>query len=372
MLIKLLPVLRELGAKPEVLVTQAKGSMAEVLFDQTGIATEQFRIRGLVHAPDILRLARHFRERQFDVVHSHMVCSNIPGTIAARLAGIPCIVGHLHNTAKHSSGGERVLDRLTLPMRDATLCVSDGVRRFHARALHVPSNRFRILYNAVDPADAEGGWDRAKTRARLGCCDRDIVLIHVARLCRVKNQEGFLRAFPGMLEQGVDLRLWLVGDGRLEEHLRGVTEELGIGEKVQFLGFRTDVHELMHAADIQILPSFREGLSNVVLEGWQHGLPIVASGVPGIDELITDGKNGYLRPFSDMHAFGKAVLRLAEDANLRQRLGEAGRERVQDFLVHPMAEKTMELYEEVLRRKSKRKSKWRNPRGAPAGSKGVE
>lgn len=351
MLVRILPVLRDLGAEPELVVTRMKGPMSKVLYDRTGITTTHIHIHGRIHPPSILKLVKHFRARHFDVVHSHMFSSNIPVTIAARLAGVPCIVGHVHNTGTHEHVGQKVLDRITLSMRDATLCVSNGVRQDMARALRVSPERFRVLYNAVDPADAEGDWDRSKTRARLGYGERDVVLIHAARLNPQKNHEAFLQEFPRLLEECGDLRLLLAGDGELEEPLRDLAKKLGVDCKVQFLGFCTNVPELMRASDIQIFPSRHEGLGNVILEGWQQGLPVVGTDIPGVNELIQDGVNGYLAPLTDMKAFGDAVLRLAENPTLRSRLGEAGRERVRDFLVGPMAERTMTLYEEILRRK---------------------
>lgn len=353
MLVKLLPALRDLGADPDVVAIKAKGRVAKILRQRTGIRTTHVKVRGRLDPVSIRRLARHFRDGRYDVVHTHMFSANVPATIAARMAGVPCIVSQVHNVGTYDTFAKRALERLLMPCRDAMLCVSDAVREDAARSLRIDPARLRVLHNAIDPPDPASVRPRDEMRRELGLADSDVALLHAARLHPHKNHEALLRELPRVVAADSRMVLLLAGDGRIEEHLRSLAKELGLDGHVRFLGFRDDVPSLMAAADAVVLPSLREGHPNVVLEAWQASLPVVATNVGGAPELVDEGVNGFVVPKEDMHRFGDRLLELAADADFRRRLGAAGREKVAGFSVARMAEATMALYDEILSRKGR-------------------
>lgn len=351
MLVKLLPALRDLGAEPAVVTTRAKGRVAKILRQRTGIRTTHIHVSSRLDPRSVRRLARHFREQRYDVVHTHMFSASVPGTIAARLAGVPCIVSHVHNVDTYEHLGQRLVDRALMPLRDEMLCVSGAVRDDVARNLWLDPSRPRVFYNAVEPIDPAALRPRADVRAELGLAAGDVALIHAARLHPHKNHDGLLREFRRLRDADPRLVLVLAGDGRIEGELRALAAELHVDDAVRFLGFRDDVPSLMAACDIAVLPSLREGLPNVILEAWQAGLPVVTTDVGGAGELVDEGANGFIVPKEDLAAFGNRLLALAADEGLRRRLGEAGQAKLGAFSIEKLAEATMALYEEILARK---------------------
>ncbi len=353
MLVKLLPALKDLGAEPAVCVTRMKGPVAKILRDRTGIKTTHIHVSGRIHPGSIRRLALHFREQRFDVVHTHMFSSNLPATIAAKMAGVPCIVSQIHNVDTYEHPGQRILDRLVNQWRDEFLCVSGAVRDDVARNLWLPPERFQVFYNAIDADFPSLARPRADVRTELRLTDENVVLIHAARLHQQKNHEGLLLELPRLLDEHHNLRVLLAGDGRLEKKLKELTYELKIDHAVRFLGFRDDIPSLMAASDIAVLPSHKEGLPNVVLEAWQSGLPVVATNAGGTREIIDHGINGFVTNLRDMKSFGDHVSALAGSFELRRTLGEAGRAKASLFTVQNLAKKTMTLYENVLAAKGR-------------------
>jgi glycosyltransferase involved in cell wall biosynthesis len=171
----------------------------------------------------------------------------------------------------------------------------------------------------------------------------------VARLHRQKGLGDLLAAVAWVRERVPDVRLLLIGEGELRDELEAQARALGLSGAVIFAGIRTDVAEIVAALDIFVLPSLWEGTSNAVLEAMAAGLPIVATAVGGTPEVVVDGVTGLLVPPRDPSALAGALVTLLQDADLRHRMGRAGRERVkQYFSLERMVRRTEALYEELL------------------------
>lgn len=352
-LVQLLPRLRDRGVHVEVCAIRGLGDQAQRLKRDHGIDTVLVPIERRMGPRDLWRLRGYFAAGRFDVVHSHMYQSNAPATVAAVMARTRCIVAQWHNVDMYRRPSQKRLDRWLAPWRDAMVCVSDAVRQNTATHLRLPPARFDVLLNGID-TQPPPTRPRGETRRELGVADDAVVVVHVARLTAQKGQVPFLDHMPRLLRDVPRSRLLIVGEGEDEPRIRARIAELGLGHAVQLLGNRADVPDLLAAADISILPSTKEGFSNVVLESMLHGAALVITDVGGAREQLTDGVDGFIVPAGALGAFADRVVQLARDGDLRQRLATAARRRVDDFGLDAMADQTLALYDRILARRGRR------------------
>lgn len=184
--------------------------------------------------------------------------------------------------------------------------------------------------------------DKNAKRQDLGVPENAVVLLSVGELNQNKNHESVIRAIAGM-----DVYYLIAGIGLLQEHLQNVIREVGMGDRVKLLGFRTDIVELCKTADIFVFPSFREGLPVSLMEAMASGLPCVASNIRGVQDLVIDGASGFLFAPADKTAIAAAVSLLAEDVALRERFGRCGQEYVQGFGDDTVECYMMQIYNEA-------------------------
>ena len=170
-----------------------------------------------------------------------------------------------------------------------------------------------------------------------------MTILHVGRFDVPKNHAGLLEAFRLLRETHAECRLRLVGDGDLRPDMEALAREKGIGDFVEFCGMQSNVYPYLHDADIFILPSVYEGNPMTIIEAMGTGLPIVASQVGGIPDMITDGESGLLVE-PEPQSICAGLTRLVEDGALRQRLGETARRNSQRFSAEHMARDYISCY----------------------------
>ena len=304
----------------------------------------------------IVAIARRFRPQ---VVHTHMAKAGFLARLAALTAVRPRPVivhtyhGHVlegyFGPAKSrlyrsfEAGLARVSDRL-LGVSEAT--VDDLVRLGVA-----DRDRFRVIplgldlepFATLDPAPGR------ELRRGLGIGDDDVVLSFVGRVVPIKRVDVLLRALALAKDAGPSrLRLLVVGDGEIRPRLQGLSRELGIADRVHFLGYRRDLTAIASAADIAVLTSDNEGTPVSLIEAAAAGRPAVATRVGGVPEVVTPD-TGLVVPPDDPEAAAAALERLGSDGDLRARLGEAARERaVRRYGVSRLVADIDSLYGELL------------------------
>lgn len=302
-------------------------------------------------------LAGIFRSARWaDVVHSHLLKADMATAVVATLAGRRSgLVSSKHND-------EQVLKRPLvsfvhgilgkLPAR--TIVLSDHVGRFFAEHGGIDPARTRRIYYGVDPGPFERAAtmpasEKARLRASLGLAPDDVVFVCVARFARQKAHEVLLEAL-GKVESR-DVRLLLVGDdpfGDGKRKAEAVARDLRLGDRAVFTGIRRDVPELLAISDGFVMASRWEGLGLVFLEAMAASLPVVATRVSAVPEVVSDGETGLLVPVDDPAALAAALTRLARDADLRRGLGRAGARRVRErFGLERMVEETLAVYRGV-------------------------
>lgn len=184
--------------------------------------------------------------------------------------------------------------------------------------------------------------DKAEKRRELGLPKDAFVVLSVGELNKNKNHETIIKAIAQLKNPNIYYEI--CGLGPLEEHLKGLTNELGIGERVRFLGYRKDINDILKASDTFVFPSFREGLSVALMESMACGLPVVCSKIRGNSDLIHNNKGGFLIKPSDVNGFAEAINKIAESEKLRLEYGHYNKEIIKSFNIFNVLRKLEEIY----------------------------
>jgi glycosyltransferase involved in cell wall biosynthesis len=289
-------------------------------------------------AASALRTSRSLLSRnRFDVVHVHWAAPNGPiGALAARGSGIPLVVT-LHGSDMAVSERSRLIGRATRWALERATAVTapSGDLLERARRLGATGLLECVPYGA-DVIDGVPLPDVSTTRARLGVRPDDLLVAAVGRLIPVKGFDYLLDGFAEAQPAGPPLRLVVVGDGSERRRLEDRATELGVRDGVTFTGMvgPEEVPTYLAAADIVVVPSVRhegfvDGLPNVALEAMAAGRALVATRVGGLPELVRNDETGLLVDEKDVGQLADAITRLARDAALRARLGDAARLEIQ-------------------------------------------
>lgn len=305
-------------------------------------------------------LAARLRSWEARLVHTHGVRGNFFGRLAAWDAGIPLIVTTVHShfaldypePAKRLAYG--VLESLTAPMVTRYVAVSQALRRLLVDA-GIDPRRVTVIPNGVDTAHFRPRpGARARLAQELGLSE-DIRLVGmVARFHPVKGHGLFLRAAAAFLRrpEAPPVRFLVVGSGEpaYRRRLEELARELGVSGAVTFLGEREDVAAILAGLDAVVVPSRFEGFCLSALEAMASGVPVVATRVGAIPELIADGVNGLLAPPEDAEALAACLSRLLGDGSLAARIAGEGLATARRYSLDAFAARTAAMYRELLAR----------------------
>jgi glycosyltransferase involved in cell wall biosynthesis len=324
-----------------------------------GAAVQRLRRLGLsvdaIEEPDdeaaTRELAGYLRRHEIDLVHAHMFRAEVIGTRAAMAAATPVIMATVHSSRVRSADDVAALAALT-PAMDRLIVPSASIL---AKVRHEGRDaaRFIIIPNGVDLARFAVPPAKCSVRDEYGIPADAPLLGVVARLEAEKGHRYLIEAMPAILRGAPDAWLLIVGEGALEGELRSFARSLAAParDRIVFTGRRDDVAALTGELDIAILPSLREAQGISILEAMARGLPVVASAVGGIPEVLTNGLDGFLVPPGDPAALASACLRLARSSTLRRSMGDAGRATVAArFSLDAMVRSVEAVYDEELHR----------------------
>ena len=298
-----------------------------------------------LHDPlGVLELARLMRRERPDIVHANSSKAGVLGRVAAALAGVPVRIFTAHGWAFNAASGAasalyRWADRLMAPLTTVTICVSERDREAGIAARTCRAARTVVIPSAVDA----GAPPRVRHHRR-----RAPVIVAVGRLAEPKDPVTLVRALTAVRSA---FTAQVVGDGPERPAVEAEIRAAGLLEQVELMGERRDVPQLLEDADVFVLSSRSEGAPLSVLEAMAAGLPVVASAVGGVPEIVDDGATGLLVPPGDTTALTAAIERLLADASLRARMGAAGWQRVRErFDVDQLRHAHLALYERELAR----------------------
>jgi glycosyltransferase EpsF len=313
------------------------------------------------HVRYAYQLQALIRQQGYDIVNNHLaVYAGMP-TLVAKLSRVPTIVS-FHNTDLSTDvifnpmlrAIRDIYSQLSIPLAvrlaDVVTGCSEGVIRTMADQYGVSHTKARVLYYGVDVPSPPDAGQRAAVRREIGVPEEAPLIVHIGRFAPQKNHGGLLKIAKQVLTHYPSTMFVLVGDGSLRPAIESEILASNLSPSVRLLGIRQDVERILGASDVLLIPSLWEGFGLVAIEANAVGIPVVGSDVPGLREAVENGETGILLPVDSTDAFVKALGRLISDATLRNKMGEAGRQRVLSrFSRRVSALRLSELYDECLR-----------------------
>lgn len=354
--VQLKSLIAELARMPDIdlSVVLFNGGRLEKELSRYGVPVQIFPEKHWSSIRIGMALRRYFDKKRFDIVHTHKYKDTILAAPVARWSGVPHVVRTVHGLTEPFSGVnawkmafyESVERRVHQRYVRTLLAVSSEIacRLCQTEATDVACIRNGIELNAMPNRSM-----RSAMRKAFGVTDNACLIGSVGRLTPVKGFPHLIKAAQILAEQGLPVRLWLVGDGTLNEELRRLAQDLGVADRVVMLGHREDTYELLQAMDMFVLPSLHEGIPMALLEAMAAGLPVIATWVGGIPEVIEDHVSGILVEPGDPSSLALMCRRLMDDAELSERLGQAARARVKErFSSGAMAAEVANIYRRLI------------------------
>lgn len=323
--VRLMSRLAQRGHRVICLTLNPTGEMG-ARYAEAGIPVQAFPLGSLVSMSAIRQaraMACFFRREHVDVVHAHDMYSNFIGGIAAKTSRSPLLVSKRwigYRQVRH-----RITDFVAQLLADQLLANSPQVAGTFSRLVR---RKVAVLPNFVDDEVFAAAEGRESLRRELNYGNTDVVFAIVAMLRSEKQHHLLLQAFARVAGTNASARLLIVGDGPERESLTHAVNAMGLAERVQFVGNVTRAWQLFGAADVAVLSSRHEGSPNALLEAMATGLPVVASGVGGILDIVDDGVNGILVSPHSPDGFVSAMTMYAADARQRATAGRLGQDKM--------------------------------------------
>jgi glycosyltransferase involved in cell wall biosynthesis len=335
-LLTLLPALAELGVEPVLVGLDDPAGEPEPFYEALRVPAVRLSNPRDLDPLLLGRLVRELRSLKPDIVHTHLVHADVYGGVAARLAGAR-LVSTKHNDDPFRVGPFRYVERGLGRLSDRVVTITDSLRRFNVERVGLPAAKVTTIPYGLDEVPASWGAnppDVVPADAQ--------VLLAVARLVPQKGLDVAVQAFARVREHHPNAALVVLGEGPERERLAA--------DGVHLLGRVPDVSAWLRRAEVLVHPARWEGFGLALLEAMLAGLPVVATRVSSIPEIVVDGETGLLVPPDDADALADALLQVLDDPD---GYGAAGLARARaEFSVGTMAERTLELYRSVVSRSS--------------------
>lgn len=295
------------------------------------------------------RLLNVCRREQVTIWHGHDYKSNLFGLLLKRfwpMRLVTTVHGWVHHTSRTPL--YYCLDKLSLPQYEQVICVSPDLYD-ECLAVGVRRERCFLVENGIDVNEFAPRSTKLHAKQRLGFATERLLVGAAGRLSAEKGFDLLMRAVARLVQQGHDLELCIVGEGDERPRLEALIGELGCGERIRLLGYRSDLRDLYEAMDLFALSSIREGLPNVLLEAMAMGTPVLATRIAGVPRLVEDGVNGLVVTPGSVDELVDGMGRLVREPALRQRLAQAGRSTIEErYSFAVRMEKIRDLYDELL------------------------
>jgi glycosyltransferase involved in cell wall biosynthesis len=312
-------------------------------------------IRSLSPWKDIcvfFNLYRLFRAGQYHIVHTHSVKAGLLGRIAAWLARVPIIVHTVHGVPYEINGDLKsrvfiILERVAGWVTDRLICVGEVLRQDWGFWKIAPDEKVTTVYSGIDFSSYCPSRSASDVKAELRLEESWPIVGSTGRLSRQKAQEYLVEAIALLKPRYPNIRLLLVGDGELRVFLEKRIHDLGVSSNVCVLGEREDVADLLNIFEIYAMSSRWEGIGRALTEAMYRGLPVVATSVNGVRELVIHEQTGLLVVPRDAKALAVAIDRLVSNADLARRLGQNAHRKVQASMD---SEKMITAIEEIYER----------------------
>ncbi len=317
--------------------------------ESTGLNIKLLHQHWIIDPSLIWQARRMVKENNISIIQTHGYKANVLGYFLKKLCQKPWI-GFAHGYTDENLKVRiyNKLDRFVLRYPDIVVPVSDSIKKLLIDS-GVPENKMKIIYNAIDKDEQRPDLSSDEVRTKFGIKQGERVIGVVGRLSPEKGQGMFLQALKEVINQIPSVKGIIIGDGQEKERLNNFCSENGLKDRAIFTGYQNNIANFYQIMDLLILPSFNEGLPNVLLESMALKIPVVATSVGGVPEVITDGRNGVLVKPGDPESLSQAIIGLLLNANKGDTLADNGFSSLYPkFSPSLRAQKIINLYREML------------------------
>lgn len=331
--------------EPSVYCLGPRGILAEPL-EEASIPVTCLGTRSKLRIGVILRLAKELRQLKPKILQTFLFHGNIAGRIAAKLAGVEHVISGIR-VAEKRSRLPLWIDRATNRLVDHNVCVSQSVADFSIKQMRLPRTKVSVIPNGVD-------FERFSQALPASLADLHVptdarVLLAVGRLDRQKGSLVLLEAFAEIPREFEQLHLMFVGDGPLKNEINAWIQHRKLEGRIHLLGWRPDIPAIMKSSHALVLASRWEGMPNVLLEAMAAGIPIVATRVEGVDEIIRSHNFGILVPPESPHELAEGIRKLMRDPTSAAAMASAAQHMVADeFTLSSVVSRYEQLYQSIL------------------------
>lgn len=316
--------------------------------ENRGVRTYVIPTQGMFDWRWVLRVKRLLKDEHVDLIHAHEFDANVQGTFVAALSGVP-LVATVHGK---NYFWEKLRRRLAYQWvsRNATMvAVSENLKQFIVEKVGVDSGHVKVVYNGVDLLPHCGPDDIDQCRKELDLPTSDQIVGVVGNLYPVKGHQYLIAAIPAVLAKCPNTTFIFAGRGQLEGELKEQAHQLGVAQKVRFLGLRQDIPRILAVLHAFVLPSLSEGLSMAILEAMVAGKPVIATDVGGNPELVEDSETGYLVPSQNSQALADRLISLLMNRDRALQFGKVGQLRAQgQFSLRTMVREYQAIYDQCI------------------------
>lgn len=304
-----------------------------------GIEAVSLKMKTKFDLISLLKIFFYLRGKRVDILHTHLYHSNIIGYFLKKWKKIPIFLYTSHGLPIKKNSPLSLCNNLIMRRANQQIiAVSFDVKRKLINYGKVKPEKITVIHNGTDVGEflpSEGG--------------KGILVGTIATLRPVKGHRYLLYAAALVLKKVPDVKFLIIGQGPLRNSLEELAGKLNIAKNVIFMGYQKDITEILARLTLFVLPSIREPLGICLLEAMAAGLPVVATNVGGIPEVVKEKETGLLVPPKDPEALAQVILTLLEDKEKAKNMGIAGRKRVeQKFTIGTMIRKTEQVYQDLI------------------------
>jgi glycosyltransferase involved in cell wall biosynthesis len=320
---------------------------------EKGIEVKILGISSYHNPLSTFKMTRLLKSARPDIVHTHGYFASVIGRLAARIAGTPVILAHVHSTYWEYKKRHIMIERKLSRFTHKIICCSKAVENFVKNTEKITDNKTIVVYNGVDEERFCPLQSPTSIRAEFGMSEEAAVVGTVSSLTPHKGHEYLIQAASLVLDTLPSAKFIIVGDGPLRKRLEDQAKNLNIHPAVIFTGIRKDIPEMLSLMDVFVLPSHtREGLGIAIIEAMAAERPVVATDIGGIPEAVNDGETGLLVPPGDQEALSEAIIDLLQNTKKAKEMGEKGRNRVKEkFTTKKMLSEIEHVYGSLFNRR---------------------
>ncbi len=330
---------------------KGKGTLKED-FKKIGIRVVYFNMRSRLDVFCIFRLAGFIRKEKFDIVHTHLIDADIFGYFGAKIAGVSRIVSTKHSTDdfRKRKTISVFLDAFVANRICKNIAVSNAVREFLIKHQKIAQEKIKVVYHGINVPRFSWEINKDKSKVDLDLNSEEYIVGVIGRFEKEKGHIFLIEAINKIMLEIKNIHFVFLGEGSLKESMQEKINSLNLNNKATFLSARKNVESVLNALDILVMPSLWEGLGMASLEAMAAGVPVLASDVEGIREVVKNNETGILVPPADSGELANQVLALLKDEPLRSRLSKNGRDFVEkNFNINKFVNEMELLYKQLKR-----------------------